>query len=76
MRMFTTLIVVTCLGSSLAAMETGFLDRTVKLDGETYRYQVFIPPNWTPVQRWPIVLELHGAGYRGSDGIADKWRSG
>jgi predicted peptidase len=49
--------------------ETGFLDRTLSLRGTTYKYQVFLPDNWSSRQKWPIILFLHGAGERGSDGL-------
>ena len=49
--------------------ETGFLNRTVKLNGETYRFQVYVPHNWTKQQKWPVILFLHGAGERGDDGL-------
>lgn len=49
--------------------DTGFLDRTLSLQGTTYKYQVFLPDNWTPKQRWPVILFLHGAGERGDDGL-------
>jgi predicted peptidase len=49
--------------------ETGFLDRTITLDGTTYQYQVFVPDIWTPRQKWPVILFLHGAGERGVDGL-------
>jgi predicted peptidase len=49
--------------------DTGFLDRTLSLHGRTYRYQVFVPEDWSPKEQWPIVLFLHGAGERGSDGL-------
>lgn len=49
-------------------LETGFLDRSVSLGGQTYKYQIFVPPAYTPSQRWPVILFLHGAGERGSDG--------
>ena len=49
--------------------ETGFLDRTITLSGTTYKYQVFLPENWTPRQKWPVILFLHGAGERGEDGL-------
>jgi predicted peptidase len=52
-----------------ASRETGFLDRSVVVHGETFRYQVFIPSTWTPERRWPVILFLHGAGERGSDGL-------
>jgi predicted peptidase len=55
-------------GSVLGA-ETGFLNRRVEIGGEAYRYQVFVPANWTPQEKWPVVLFLHGAGERGEDGI-------
>jgi predicted peptidase len=50
-------------------VETGFLDRTVSLEGLEYRYQVYVPSSYTPSRRWPIILFLHGAGERGRDGL-------
>jgi pimeloyl-ACP methyl ester carboxylesterase len=49
--------------------ETGFLDRTVSVRGVTYKYQVFVPDTWTPHDKWPVILFLHGAGERGDDGL-------
>ena len=49
--------------------ETGFLDRTSTLHGSSYKYQVFVPENYSSAKKWPIVLFLHGAGERGSDGL-------
>jgi predicted peptidase len=48
---------------------TGFLDRSIVVQGTTYKYQVFVPETWTPHQKWPIILFLHGSGERGSDGM-------
>ena len=48
--------------------ETGFLDRSLSLGAQTYKYQVFVPPTYTSSQRWPVILFLHGAGERGTDG--------
>ncbi len=50
-------------------IETGFLDRTATVAGAEYKYQVFIPDNWTPKKKWPVILFLHGAGERGDDGL-------
>jgi predicted peptidase len=67
---FVTLLVVfpTSTARSQSRTETGFLDRTVVLNGTTYRYQIFVPASYTPTERWPVILFLHGAGERGSDG--------
>lgn len=54
-------------GAAMAA-ETGFLQRSVTLDGVSYRYQVFVPADHSPARAWPVVLFLHGAGERGDDG--------
>jgi predicted peptidase len=48
---------------------TGFLDRTVTIAGESYRYQVFVPAEYTSSRTWPVVLFLHGGGERGTDGL-------
>jgi predicted peptidase len=71
------MIVSTLLIISLAAasrtparsQQTGFLDRTISVHGTTYKYQVFVPDDWSPKQKWPMILFLHGAGERGSDGL-------
>lgn len=51
------------------AQQTGFLLRTLTYNGQTYRYQVFVPPDYTPERTWPVILFLHGAGERGTDGF-------
>ncbi len=50
-------------------VETGFLDRAVTLNGQEYRYQVYVPRTYSAETRWPVILFLHGAGERGRDGL-------
>ena len=49
--------------------ETGFLNRTLRQNSDSFRYQVYVPPQWTPENPWPVILFLHGAGERGEDGV-------
>jgi predicted peptidase len=53
-----------------ARTETGFLNRTIKVKGVDYRYQVYLPIDYTKSKKWPVILFLHGAGERGDDGLA------
>lgn len=76
-------LVLTLLAAALAAsavsaaerpaparrIETGFLDRTLTLDGIAHRYQVFVPQGYDSARAWPLVLFLHGSGERGADGL-------
>jgi len=57
--------------SSLHAAETGFLQRVYRDSDGEHRYAVYVPPEYEPAgsRRWPVVLFLHGAGERGSDGV-------
>jgi predicted peptidase len=55
--------------AATASAETGFLDRAITLDGDTYRYQIYVPLEWTKTQKWPVVVVLHGDGTQGSDGM-------
>lgn len=48
---------------------TGFLDRQLTADGVTWPYTVYVPRGWTPSRSWPVILFLHGAGERGTDGL-------
>jgi len=64
------LILVTGLArASAQGRETGFLDRSITFQGTVRRYQVYLPLSYTPNRRWPVILFLHGAGERGSDGL-------
>lgn len=58
-----------CAGIASAHPETGFLDRVIEVHGAVRRYQVYVPSDWTPEAQWPVILFLHGAGERGSDGL-------
>jgi poly(3-hydroxybutyrate) depolymerase len=51
--------------------ETGFLNRSIELNGVSYRFQVYLPEEWRRDDRklWPIILFLHGRGERGSEGM-------
>ncbi len=69
MRALVLWLAVLCALPSAAARDTGFLNRSVTVAGVTYRYQVYVPAEWTAKQKWPVILSLHGAGERGTDGL-------
>ncbi len=52
-----------------AEAATGFLYKTITMDGEKYAYSVFVPPDYDPSKKWPVILFLHGSGERGTDGF-------
>ncbi len=52
-----------------ANTQTGFLDRAITVGGESYRYQVYVPADYTPAKAWPVIVSLHGNGRQGSDGM-------
>lgn len=49
--------------------ETGFLFRTITVNGTAYPYSVYVPRNFDRARTWPVILFLHGSGERGSDGV-------
>jgi predicted peptidase len=53
----------------MRSAETGFLQRSVAVGGTEYRYTVYVPVDFDPSRRWPVILFLHGVGERGTDGI-------
>jgi predicted peptidase len=60
----------TALTSTTRSQEpTGFLNRTIELEGVSHRYQVYVPAEYTRARRWPVILFLHGSGERGTDGL-------
>lgn len=34
-----------------------------------HRFQVYLPAGWTPDQKWPVIVFLHGGDERGADGV-------
>ena len=47
----------------------GFLDRIHKdADGKEAKYVLFVPHDYKDNKPWPLILFLHGAGERGTDG--------
>jgi len=72
MHLFLLTLITVSLGATTAEArktETGFLDRKLSVTGTEYKYQVFVPEDWTKQKKWPVILFLHGAGERGDDGL-------
>ena len=51
-----------------AGAQTGFVDRSVSMGGESYNYQIYIPDNYAASTTWPAIIWLHGNGRQGTDG--------
>jgi predicted peptidase len=69
-RILSTLLLAVSGHMAMAQrVETGFLDRVATVGGHAYRYQVYVPVDYASRTDWPVILFLHGAGERGSDGI-------
>jgi predicted peptidase len=49
--------------------QPGFQLRTVKTDQGERKYAVYVPEGYDGTKVFPVILFLHGAGERGSDGI-------
>lgn len=69
LRILFLLIAGLLLLPAVTTAETGFLNRTLTAGSETYRYQVYVPAQWTRKEKWPVILFLHGSGERGDDGL-------
>jgi poly(3-hydroxybutyrate) depolymerase len=55
--------------ATVRPQDTGFLNRVIILNGVSYRYVVYLPVEYDARRSWPVILFLHGAGERGSDGM-------
>jgi poly(3-hydroxybutyrate) depolymerase len=67
---FTMALLMPPHAAAQSTMATGFLDRAITLNGHTYRYQVYVPAEWTKEKKWPVITFLHGVGLRGTDGLS------
>ena len=68
MREVVWIAALTLIGAR-AHGQTGFLDRVVTKDQHQYRYQIYVPSDYTPASVWPIIVSLHGNGRQGIDGM-------
>ena len=50
-------------------IETGFLNRSVSVNGSEYRYVIYVPQEFNNSRAWPVILALHGGGEYGNDGM-------
>jgi len=48
---------------------TGFINKTMDLNGVLRRYAVYVPHDYRPDKAWPAIVFLHGIGERGDDGL-------
>ena len=62
-------LAITASQLSAQKLETGFLDRAVVVNKTEYRYQVYVPREFSRSKKWPVIIALHGGGTYGSDGI-------
>ena len=70
-RIFCLALLVCSAAVATAQEETakrGFIDRVYQDDQGEHKYVVFVPDDYTPEKKWPIIMFLHGAGERGTDG--------
>jgi predicted esterase len=58
-------VLLVCLAQTSNA---DFVQRVITDDAGDHSYTVFVPENYSADKKWPVVLYLHGAGERGSDG--------
>src|SRR3954453_6426071 len=68
------LLAAGCSGAPVAAStkgfpeKTGFVQRSVVVDGVTTNVWVFVPPDYSPNKMYPAILFLHGLFEQGNDG--------
>jgi len=67
--LLAVLVICTAMPAFAREPETGFLDRTLKFQGNTFHYQVYVPANFDRHEKWPVILFLHGRGESGYDGL-------
>jgi len=46
-----------------------FYFRHLAVRGRNYNYRIWLPPHYTKLHRWPVILFLHGSGECGDDNV-------
>ncbi|HIJ73108.1 MAG TPA: prolyl oligopeptidase family serine peptidase [Candidatus Hydrogenedentes bacterium] len=52
-----------------SAVVTGFINKTMEVDGRQRHFAVYVPRQYDPRKQWPLIVFLHGMGERGDDGL-------
>jgi predicted peptidase len=76
MRLLVCAIFALLVPVGTSSADTGFLDRAITINGETFRYQIYIPLEWSTSEKWPVIVALHGNLTQGSDGMKHTAASG
>lgn len=50
---------------------TGFMVKNVRVDDDTHNYGLFVPHDYTPTRRYPVIVFLHGVLQAGSNGTTN-----
>ncbi len=69
MRRSAAFLLLLALAATACARRSHFLEREVTLGDHDYRYRVWLPPRYTKLHHWPVVLYLHGSAERGDDNL-------
>ncbi|MEW4526924.1 alpha/beta hydrolase-fold protein [Maioricimonas sp. JC845] len=69
LRTVVAVLVLAMLSGEATAAGTGFIERTFEDEAGTHPYRVFVPAGYRADREWPVMLFLHGAGERGTDGL-------
>jgi len=71
-RLLLCAAAIAAMGRTLRAgdLGQGFQERTFHDQAGDHKYFVFVPLSYTPLQKWPLLLFLHGSGERGDPRLA------
>lgn len=68
-RSSTAAALLVLLAGATCSSESNFIERSVVIGTHPYRYRVWLPPHYTKLHHWPVILYLHGSGERGDDNL-------
>ncbi len=69
MRTYMVIACMFTLPNVCVGQTAGFVEQKLMLGDTISQYQIYVPSNWSDRDSWPVILFLHGAGERGSDGV-------
>ena len=58
-----------CAATQKKVAVSGLINMTTSVGGDQRGAMIYIPTNYDPKKEWPLIVFLHGAGERGSDGV-------
>ncbi|MBN1601145.1 MAG: hypothetical protein JW915_06025 [Chitinispirillaceae bacterium] len=67
LRGWVAFILTIVVGHAFSQVHNSMQARSYSYSSTTVKYRLFVPKNYDPTEKYPLVVTMHGVGERGND---------